>query len=175
MSNPWSRSSATVWPLGPNQSTDNFSGLANGAAKALGVVQPGTLASPWGDVIIPPWKITLAGAPAAQATISRFLLCSEDNTNWPGGINPTSSANQAAALAAFLAYDPIAAQAALLDQLVMAAGVLVYQTRWFSTRGALLGNVPSYCTVVVLNQSGVAFAAYSSANQVATYATDSYL
>jgi hypothetical protein len=175
MSNPWTRGAATVWPLGPNQGTDNFSGLANGQAKCLGVVQPGTLTAPFGDIIIPPWLITLASAPTANANITRYLIPSEDDTNWPGGISPTSTSDQSAALLAWLAYDPAAAQAAMIDQLVMSASVTVYRTRWRGLKGFFTdGNIATYTTVLVYNQSGVAFASYSSGNQVATYATDTY-
>jgi hypothetical protein len=174
MSNPWTRSTVTTWPLGPNQTIDNFSGLTNSAAKCLGVVSPGAVSAPFGDLILPPWKITLAGVPSAGSVITRYLLMSEDNIVWPGGVNPVSSSDQSPALAAWLAYDPAAAQAAMLDQLVMSASVSAYQTRWYSLRGAFLGNMPSYCTIAVYNQSGVAFAAYSSDNQVADYATDTY-
>jgi hypothetical protein len=174
MSNPWTRSTVITWPLGPNQSTDNFSALASGQCKCLGVLSPSGVAAPFGDIVLPPWKITLASAPTAGAAISRYLLMSEDNTIWPGGISPASASDQSPALAAWLTYDPAAAQAAMLDQLVMSGSVTIYQTRWYSLRGAFLGNVPSYCTIAVFNQSGVAFAAYSSGNQVADYATDTY-
>ncbi len=172
MSNPWSRAVATTWPNGPNQSPDNMSSLANGQARGLGIINPSTLSQPFGDIILPPWKIS-TGTVSAGNTISRYLLFSEDNTLWPGGISPTSTFDQSAALNNWLAYDPAGAALALIDTLNMQAGVSLYQTRWQSIRG-LIGNVPSYCAVLLYNNSGAALAAYSSGNQSATYATESY-
>ncbi len=172
MSNPWSRVAAATWPNGPNQSTDNMSSLANGQAKGLGVINPGTLSQPFGDIILPPWKIT-TGTVTPGNTISRYLLFSEDNSLWPGGIDPNSTSDQSTALANWLAYDPAAAALTLLDTLTMQSGVTLYQTRWQSIRG-LIGNVPTYCAVLLHNNCGATLAAYSSANQVATYATESY-
>jgi len=171
MTNPFTRSAATNWPNGPNAGTDNFSSLANGACKCLGVLSPGTVSAPWGDIILPSWKITLASGPTTGNTIKRYLFMSEDNSVWPGGINPTSSSDQSSVLTAFLNYNPSGAQ--LIDQVTVSNGVTAYELGWVSIRG-LLGNVPTYCTIAVYNQSGVAFAAYSSSNQVANYATDSY-
>lgn len=173
MSNPWSRATPVVWPNGPNQTTDNMSSLASAAAKGLGIVSPGTVSQPFGDIILPPWKITLASGPTVGNAISRYLLFSEDGSLWPGGINPSSASDQSAALAAWLAYDPTAADLALIDTLTMSNAVTVYQTRWQSLRG-LIGNIPSYCAVLLYNNSGVALAAYSAGNQSATYVGESY-
>jgi hypothetical protein len=185
MANPWNRAAAgtpITWPLGPNRSPDNFSGLPNGQAKTLGVVSPGTLTAPLGDLILPPWKITLASSPTAGTgvVITRYLLFTEDNTTpiWPGGISPTATGDQSSTLATWLSYDPIAATAngAFLDQIIIQTGVTVYQTRWITLRG-LVGNIASYNTVLIYNQSGVAFAAYSAGppvNQAAGYVTDAY-
>lgn len=172
MSNPWSRAAPATWPNGPNQSTDNFSGLANSAAKGLGILSPSTVGQPFGDIILPPWRIT-TGTVTAGTTISRYLLFSEDGSLWPGNISPSSTSDQSTALASWLAYDPAAAALALIDTLTMQSGVTLYQTRWQSIRG-LIGNVPSYCAIVVYNNSGAALAAYSSGNQSATYAAESY-
>jgi hypothetical protein len=181
MSNPWNRAAAgapLVWPYGANgASGDNFSGLPNGQAKCVGVVQPATLTAPLGDLIIPPWKITFASGPTTGATFSRYILASEDNTTpvWPGGISPTSSSDQSAALAALLAYDPQFASLALLDQLVLSNSVTTYYTRWHGLRGIFTdGNVPTFITILCYNQSGVALATYSAGNQITTYVTDVY-
>jgi hypothetical protein len=172
MSNPWNRASPATWPNGPNQTTDNFSSLPNGQAKGLGVISPGTVSAPYGDIILPPWKIA-TGTVTAGNTISRYLLFSEDNTLWPGNISPTSTSDQSTALAAWLAADPLVANLALIDTLTMQGGQALYQTRWASIRG-LIGNVPTYCAILVYNNSGAALAAYSSGNQSATYVTESY-
>ena len=173
--NPWNRGTATVWPLGPNQSpTDNFSGLSAGAAKALGVINPSPITGPFGDIIIPSWKITLASSPATGGTIQVYLLFSEDNQVWPGGLDPTSTADQSATLAGALLADSGFSAGALLYTITVQSGVTVYQPRWFSLRG-LIGNVPSYCSILIWNNTNVAFAAYSADNQVANYALDTYV
>lgn len=181
MSNPWLRSPATTpfvanWPLGPGQSTDNLTGLANGQAKALGVINAESLAigqTPWGDIIIPPWKITTGSVTTgANNVISRYLIFSEDNVVWPGGINPTSASDQSTALANFLAYNPAAATSSLLDQIFVQTGITVYQTVWYSLRG-LIGNVPRFCSIVVSNASGAAFSA-TAANFTADYTVEYY-
>jgi hypothetical protein len=151
-----------------------MSSLANGQAKGLGAINSGTISQPFGDIILPPWKITTAAGPTAGNMISRYLLFSEDNTIWPGGISPTSTSDQSSSLATWLAFDPGAAALALIDTLTIQSGVTLYQTRWQSIRG-LIGNVPTYCTVLLYNTSGVALAAYSSGNQSATYVTESYV
>jgi hypothetical protein len=181
MSNPWNRAPAgapLIWPYGANGANgDNFSSLPNGQAKCVGVVQPGTLSAPFGDLIIPPWKITFASAPTAGATLSRYLLFSEDNTTpvWPGGISPTSGSDQSALLTALLAYDPQFGALALLDQLTLSSSVTSYYTRWHGLRGIFAdGNIPTFTTILCYNQSGVALAAYSSGNQVTTYVTETY-
>lgn len=183
MANPWTRATPLVWPYGPNGgSGDNFSGLPNNQAKTLGIVQPSTLSQPLGDLILPPWKITLASSPTvAGGLITRYLLFAEDNTTpvWPGGISPTATGDQSAALATFLAYDPAAATlgGAMLDQLTIQSGVQVYQTRWFTISRGLIGNSASFATILIYNQSGYAFATYTAgppANQAAPYVTDVY-
>ena len=181
MTNPWNRAAAgapLVWPYGANGgSGDNFSGLPNGQAKCVGVVQPATLTAPFGDLIIPPWKITFAAAPTGGANFTRYLLFSEDNTTplWPGGISPVATTDQSALLTALLAYDAQFATAALLDQLTLSAGVTTYYTRWHALRGIFSdGNIPSFTTILCYNQAGVALAAYSSGNQVTTYVAETY-
>jgi hypothetical protein len=173
MSNPWNRASPAVWPLGPNQSTDNFSGLPSGQARGLGVISPSTLSAPFGDIILPPWRLTLASSPSAGNSISRYLLFSEDDVLWPGNINPASTSDQSTVLAAWLAADTAAGQVALIDTLTTQSGQTLYMTRWQTIRG-LIGNVPTYCSILVYNQSGAAFAAYSSGNQSATYVPETY-
>jgi len=173
MSNPWNRASPATWPYGPNQTTDNFSSLPNGQAKGLGIISPSTVSAPFGDIILPPWKFTLSANPTAGNSISRYLLFSEDDVLWPGNIGPTSTSDQSVALAAWLAADPLVANLALIDTLTMQGTQTLYLTRWVSIRG-LIGNVPTYCAILIYNNSGQALAAYSSGNQSATYVTESY-
>ena len=174
MSNPWSRASPLTWPLGPNQTTDNFSGLPNGQAKCLGVISPSTLTQPFGDVILPPWQYTTAAGPTAGNTIQRYMLFSEDNVIWPGGINPTAITDQSVALTTWLAADSAAVGGSLLDTITIQSGAILYKSSWRSIRG-LVGDVPTYMTVLVWNQSGVALAAFSANNQSATYVLDTYV
>lgn len=179
MSNPWNRATPAIWPYGANGGAgDNFSSLPTNQAKCVGIVQPGTLSAPFGDLIIPPWKITFASAPTTGTFFTRYLLFSEDNTTpiWPGGISPTSSSDQSALLAEWLTYDSGGAGAAvlaMLDQLTLASAISTYYTRWHSIRG-LVGNVPTFCTILVYNQGGQALAAYSAGNQSTTYVTEAY-
>lgn len=174
MANPFTRGAVVTWQYGPAQSPDNFSSLAAGAARGLGVVNPGT--PPVGlyrDIILPPWQITLAASPTTGGTIQRYLLFSEDNTHWPGNISPTSTSSQAAALAAAILDDSGFATGTLIDTITVQSGTTVYYTRWFSLY-ALIGNMASYSSVLVYNNTSQAFAAFSSNNQVAQYALDTY-
>jgi hypothetical protein len=135
------------------------------------------MSAPFGDLIIPSWKITFASVPIAGANFTRYLLFSEDNTTpvWPGGISPTSNSDQSALLTALLAYDTAFASMALLDQLTLSASVTTYFTRWHALRGSFSdGNIPTFTTILCYNQSGVALASYSSGNQVTTYVTETY-
>lgn len=180
MSNPWNRATPAIWPYGANGgSGDNFSSLPTGQAKCIGVVQPGTLSAPFGDLIIPPWKVTFASAPTTGTFFTRYVLFSEDPAGvlWPGGISPTSGSDQSGLLAAWLAYDTGGAGAAvlaLLDQLMLSNSVSTYYTRWHSIRG-LIGNVPTYCTILVYNQGGHALAAYSTGIHSTTYVSEAYV
>jgi hypothetical protein len=181
MPQPWDRTAPATWPMGPAQTTDNLSGLVSGTARGLGVISPSPTTSPWGDIIIPPWQITLSSTPMAGNKIYRYLLFTEPpGTLWPGGIDPTSTSDQSAALAAWVGsppgtggYDPGAVGGALLDVLTTTTAT-VYRTRWF-TLGRTIGNVASYTAILVYNDSGVDFAAYSSGNQVAQYVIESYV
>lgn len=171
MSNPWVRGTPTVWPHGPGQSPDAITSLANGQAKGVGSLWAENigLVTPLGDLILPPWKIT-TGSGSVAGTISRYLIISEDGTNWTGGIDPTSASDQSTALAAMLAYD--GSNAALIDQITASAASTAYYFRWRSLQ-SLLGNVPKYASILVYNQTGQALNA-TAANHTAQYASESY-
>jgi hypothetical protein len=185
MSNPWTRNGAgtpLVWPYGANgASGDNFSSLPNNAAKCLGVISPGTVTAPFGDVIIPPWKFQLVSSPSVSGgLLTRYIFGSEDDTTpvWPGGISPTSTADQYnsgnGAFGQWLSYDLNAAQA-FFDQITIVSGIQTYYTRWRGLRGFFTdGNIPTYLTILCYNTTGYAIAAYSSGNNVTTYCTDTY-
>lgn len=163
-----------TWPNGPNQTTDNFSNLASGAARGLGVVTPGTAPQgPYRDIILPVWTITLASAPAAGGTIQTFWLFAESNGVYAGNISPTSTSSQATSLSNVQAYDTLFNNGSLITTLTVNASTTVYYTREFSLY-AMFGNVPLNVSVLVFNNTSVAFAAYSSGNQVAQYALDTY-
>lgn len=140
------------------------------------MISPSPTSAPYGDIILPPWKFTLSANPTAGNTISRYLLFSEDDATWPGNISPTSTSAQSSLFAAWLAADPLVENLALIDTLTMSGSQTLYQTRWVSIRG-LIGNVPTYCAILVYNNSGQTLASYSAgppANQIASYVTKSY-
>jgi hypothetical protein len=173
MTYPLVRSVPAAWPLGPAQPTDNLTGLASGQAKGLGRLSAETLGlvTPLADLILPPWTVT-TGSGSVSGAISRYLLLSEDGNLWPGGIDPTATADQSALLAAWLLYDPVAASAALLDALAVTSGSTAYYFRWHSIQG-LNGNVARYAAIVVSNNSGQPLSAVATSHS-ATYATDAY-
>jgi hypothetical protein len=127
------------------------------------------LATPLGDLILPPWKIT-TGSGSVSGTISRYLLLSEDNALWTGGISPASTSDQSTALTAMLAYDN--GLAALIDQITVSAATTAYYFRWRSLQ-SMLGNVPHYVSILVYNQSGQALNA-TAGNHIAQYASETY-
>ena len=171
MSNPWSRGAPATWPHGPGQSPDSITSLPNNQALGMGKLWAENigLVTPLGDLILPPWKIT-TGSGTVAGTISRYLIVSEDGVLWTGGIDPTSSSDQSAALSAMLAYD--GANAALIDQITVSAATTAYYFRWRSLQ-AMLGNVPHYASILVYNQSGQALNG-TAANHTAQYASEAY-
>ena len=169
--NPWVRGTPTVWPHGPGQSPDAITSLPNGQAKGVGSLSAESisLVTPFGDLILPPWKIT-TGSGTVAGTISRYLISSEDGSLWTGGIDPTSASDQSAALAALLAYD--GSGAALIDQITASAANTAYYFNWRSVQ-ALVSNVPHFLSILVFNQTGQALNA-TAANHTAQYASESY-
>jgi hypothetical protein len=171
MSNPSIRGTPTVWPDGPAQSPDHVTSLANGQALGLGKLWAENigLATPFGDLILPPWKIT-TGSGSVSGTISRYLILSEDGTLWTGGVDPTSNSDQSTALAAMLAYD--GTNASLIDSITVAAASTAYYFRWRSLQ-SMLGNLPHYASVLIYNQSGRALSATAAPHTV-QYVSESY-
>jgi hypothetical protein len=171
MSNPWIRGAPAVWPHGPGQSPDSVTSLPNGQALGMGSLWAENigLVTPLGDLILPPWKIT-TGSGAVSGTISRYLIVSEDGSNWTGGINPTSSSDQSTLLSAMLAYDN--SNAAFIDQITVSVAATAYYFRWRSLQ-SMLGNAPHYVSVLLYNQSGQALSAIAG-NHTAQYASESY-
>jgi hypothetical protein len=171
MSNPWIRGAPTVWPHGPGQSPDSLTSLPNSQALGMGKLSAENigLATPLGDLILPPWKVT-TGSGLVSGTIARYLIISEDGSLWTGGIDPTSSSDQSALLATMLQYDNT--NAAFIDQITVSAPATAYYFRWRNLQ-SLLGNVPRYASVLVYNQSGQALSA-TSGNHAAQYASEAY-
>ncbi len=171
MSDPWIRGAPAVWPHGPGQSPDALTSLPNGQALGMGKLWAENigLVTPFGDLILPPWKIT-TGSGSVAGTISRYLIASEDGTLWTGGIDPTSSSDQSALLAAMLSYD--GGNAALIDQITVSAAATAYYFRWRSLQ-SILGNMPHYVSILVYNQSGQTLSS-TAANHAAQYASESY-
>jgi hypothetical protein len=109
MSNPWIRGAPTVWPHGPGQSPDALTALANGQALGMGKLWAENigLATPLGDLILPPWRVT-TGSGSVAGTISRYLIASEDGPN-----------------------------AALIDQITVSTSTTAYYFRWRSLQSML--------------------------------------
>jgi hypothetical protein len=165
MSDPWSRGTPATWPYGPSgASGDHVTGLANNTTVALGFLVPGTISQPFGDIILPPWKLT-TGSGSVSGVISRWLITSEDGSNWTGGLSPISGSDQSAALAAYLATDANASAAMLIDQITASAAATAY---WFRERFlySFLGNIPTYTAILLQNQSGQALSATAAQHLV---------
>lgn len=172
MSDPWNRTSLTPWPFAPGGSGgDRITSLANNTTIALGIVSPTSVNAPVGDILLPIWKLT-TGSGSVSGTFTRYIITSEDNVLWTGGLSPNSPSDQSAALDAYLATDAGAANAMIIDQLTVAAAGTIY---YFRERFlyALLGNLPTYTSILVRNQSGQALGSVSSGHSL-TYALDNY-
>lgn len=172
MADPWNRTSPTPWPYAPGGSGgDRVTSLANNTTIALGIVSPVAVNAPVGDILLPVWKVT-TGTGSVSGTITRYIITSEDNVLWTGGLSPTSPSDQSAALDAYLSTDAGAANAMIVDQLtVSAAGTIYYFRERFLY--ALLGNLATYTCMLLRNQSGQALGAVSSGHSL-TYALDNY-
>lgn len=172
MSDPWTRSAPATWPYGPSGSSgDHVTGLANNTTLGLGVFSPSVISSPVGDIIIPPWIIT-TGSGSISGTINRYVITSENNTIWTGGINPNAGSDQTSLITALEAYDSNALTAILLDSITVSAANTAY---YFRERFmyANMGNLPSYLGMLIQNLSGQALNA-TAANHSVTYCYDSY-
>lgn len=160
MSNPFTRTTAT-WPKGPAQGTDNLTSLASNNAKGLGAVNPAT--QPAYDLLIAPLKITTGTGTSTTGTVSVYLVASEDNTVWPGGINPDSTSDQTAALSTATLLETITANADT---------TAFYSQKEYSVVG-VLGFMPSYVAIIVQNNSGATLSA-TAGNHTAKYSEDTY-
>jgi hypothetical protein len=145
VANPLSVAALSTFPLGPGQSTDNLSGLPNGQAKGMGSL--GTTLLQYYDDIVGPIQIRSGpSGVSGSGTVSFYLVCSEDNTHWTGGINPNATTDQSSLLSTLPALSPV---------LAVTANATLYILPEFSIY-SVLGFVPTYWSVVVYNQSGAA-------------------
>lgn len=174
MADPYSRSLPTPWPFAPggNGGADHVTGMASGVTIAIGVFSPAILSQPVGDIILPVWTVT-TGSGTINGTISRYIITSEPNTPWTGGLSPTSAADQTAALTALFGYDSGAQNAMLLDQLTVSAANTAYYFRELVSLYARMGNLPSNTSILIQNNSGAALSS-TAANFSITYSIDSY-
>ena len=157
MANPLSRGAATTFPLGPGQTTDNVTGLLAGQAKPLGKVDNG--AAPVFDVQVNPVKIkTDAAGWAAGDTCTLYLIHSEDDVTWTDGINPDATADVAASLATAVPVQTIKTE----------ANATTYYFDGFSLF-SVLGKVPRYWTLIVLNNEAAAAFSGTAADFAAQY------
>jgi hypothetical protein len=159
MSNPLSQGTLTTFPL-----ASNLTSLPSGQAMGLGSLPVGqtTPATQYYDDNIAPIQITSgASGVSASGTASLYVVCSEDNTHWTGGVNPAVTADQSAALATLPALSTIA----------VVANATIYWFPEFSIYD-VLGFMPAYWSVVIYNKSGAAFA---SSGFIAQHSLISYV
>ncbi|HWS93831.1 MAG TPA: hypothetical protein VN306_15480 [Mycobacterium sp.] len=161
MSNPLSVASLATFPLGPGQSTDNLTALQNGQAKGLGAL--GTTLVQYYDDIVAPIQIKSGSSVSGSGSVSLFLVCSEDGTNWTNGINPNSSADQSSLIGTLTPLTPA---------VTVASNATIYVLPEFSIY-SLLGFMPTYWSIVVYNQSGAALDA-TATNFIAKHSLVSY-
>ena len=161
MSNPLSVASLATFPLGPGQSTDNLTALPNGQAKGLGAL--GTTLVQYYDDIVAPIQIKSGSSVSGSGSVSLFLVCSEDGTNWTNGINPNSSADQSSLIGTLTPLTPA---------VTVASNATIYVLPEFSIY-SLLGFMPTYWSIVVYNQSGAALDA-TATNFIAKHSLVSY-
>jgi hypothetical protein len=174
MADPWTRTNPPVtWPYGAGgASGDHVTSLANNTVLGLGYLNNSTLTSPYGDIILPTWKIT-TGAGSVSGTIQRWLVVGEATSMFTGGLDPTSASDLTSALNAYLITDPLAQAAMLLDTINVSAAGTAYYFRWRSLY-AFIGNVPTYVGLLIQNLSGVALST-TAGNHITNYVIDSYV
>jgi len=161
MSNPLSVASLATFPLGPGQSTDNLTALPNGQAKGLGAL--GTTLVQYYDDIVAPIQIKSGSSVSGSGSVSLFLVCSEDGTNWTNAINPNSSADQSSLIGTLTPLTPA---------VTVASNATIYVLPEFSIY-SLLGFMPTYWSIVVYNQSGAALDT-TATNFIAKHSLVSY-
>jgi hypothetical protein len=158
MANPLSVAALAAFPLVSNLQT-----LPTAQAKGLGSVGT-TLVQYYDDNVAPITIRSGASGVSASGTVSFFLICSEDGTNWTNGINPNATTDQSLALAGLTPLQPI---------LPVVANATNYIFPEFSVY-SILGFMPSYWALVAFNQSGAALDA-TLANFYARHSLVSYV
>ncbi len=162
MASPFSVAALTTFPHGPGQSPDALTSLANSAAKGLGSL--GATLTEYVDDNVAPIKIkTGAASVSASGTVLVYVVTSEDGSNWTNGIDPTSTSDQSSKLTGLTPLSPV---------LNANANATTYFFPEFSIY-SILGFMPSYWSVVILNQTGAAFDATAS-NFTAKHSLVSY-
>jgi hypothetical protein len=157
MANPLSVAALTAFPL-----VSNLQNLLNNQAKGLG--QLGTAATQYYDDNVAPITIRSgASGVSSSGTVSFYLVCSEDGTNWTNGVNPNATTDQSAGLAGLPPLQPV---------LGVVANATNYILPEFSVY-SVLGFMPCFWAIMVLNQSGAALDA-TLANFYARHSLVSY-
>jgi hypothetical protein len=154
MSNPLSVAALTSFPL-----SSNLASLPSTQAMGLGSL--GTTLLQYYDDNVAPIQITSAASGVSgSGTASLYVVCSEDNTHWTGGVNPAVTADQSASLASLKA----------LWTINVVANATIYEFPEFSIY-SVLGFMPTYWAVVIYNQSGAALAAsgFSAQHSLISY------
>lgn len=147
MSNPLAvPTTPVVFPLGPGQTQDNLTALPSGYARSLGII--GSAGVQYYDDNIAPLQVRSGPGANNIGAISLYLIVSEDRVIWTDGIDPTSTADQSAKII----------KARLISSFNNVAPSTVYVFDGWSVFTSFdMGYMPTFWSVVVLNQSGGSF------------------
>lgn len=140
MSNPPTAAGAANFPH-----VANLNSLANNTAASLGSVGTGVI---YFDDLVPSIGILTGTGTGGSGSAALYVMMSEDNSHWSGGLNPNSSTITPAQLAGMTPLQTITANA---DSTTFYFGEFSLTNQF--------GFVPSYWAIVVLNSSGAALAA----------------
>ena len=150
MASPFTYGSVTNMPNGPGAGTDNLTALPSATAYGLGVI---TNTPPLADCLVPPIKFETGSGATTGGVVNIYLITSEDNTIWTDGVSPTAQSNQKSKI--LTAVNAVTVPAASANT--------TYYIPEFSVLAALgFAEMPTYCAVVIDNETGGALHATST-------------